>query len=166
MTNIRYDNNIISAPKLLFFFKLNCPDQVNWCNWILSSPRAKRAGPKGPCAESARAVTGRRWFSGRNSNFWGQKKNSLLNRNHVLARTGQSCAKEKVPFSQINISLLVDFGCYFGKKRIFGPFSAFRQSVKTAVYGHFSVILAGTGSVYQRGSYYRWPGWSHQVSLT
>ena len=72
----------------------------------------------------------------------------------------------KVPFSQINISLLADFGCYFGKKRIFGPFSAFRQSVKTAVYGHFSVILAGTGSVYQRGSYYRWPGWSHQVSLT
>ena len=24
----------------------------------LSSPRAQRAGPKGPCAESARAVTG------------------------------------------------------------------------------------------------------------
>ena len=95
-----------------------------------------------------------------------KKKCSLLSSNHVLATTGQSCAKEKVPFSQINISLLADFGCYFGKKRIFGPFSAFRQSVKTAVYGHFSVILAGTGSVYQRGSYYRWPGWSHQVSLT
>ena len=29
-------------------------------NCFLSSPRAKRAGPKGPCAESARAVTGRR----------------------------------------------------------------------------------------------------------
>ena len=27
---------------------------------LLSSPRAKRAGPKGPRAESARAVTGRR----------------------------------------------------------------------------------------------------------
>merc|ERR1719195_564109 len=35
----------------------------------LSSPRAKRAGPKGPRAESARAVTGRRnshrWVGGR-----------------------------------------------------------------------------------------------------
>ena len=51
-------------------------------------------------------------------------------------------------------------------RRIFGPFSAFRQSVKTAVYGHFSVILAGTGSVCQRRSYFWWPGWSHQVSLT
>ena len=98
--------------------------------------------------------------------FGAKKKHPLLSSNHVLATTGQSCAKEKVPFSQINISLLADFGCYFGKKRIFGPFSAFRQNVKTAVYGHFSVILAGTGSVYQRGSYYRWPGWSHQVSLT
>ena len=28
--------------------------------YMLSSPRAKRAGPKGPRAESARAVTGRR----------------------------------------------------------------------------------------------------------
>ena len=98
--------------------------------------------------------------------FGAKKKHPLLDSNHVLATTGQSCAKEKVAFSQINISLLADFGCYFGKKQIFGPFSAFRQSVKTAVYGHFSVILAGTGSVYQRGSYYRWPGWSHQVSLT
>ena len=84
--------------------------------------------------------------------FGAKKKRSLLDSNHVLATTGQSCAKEKVPFSQINISLLAVFGCYFGKKRIFGPFSAFRQSVKTAVYGHFSVILAGTGSVCQRRS--------------
>ena len=98
--------------------------------------------------------------------FGAKKKHPLLNSNHVLARTGQSCAKEKVPFSQINISLLADFGCYFGKKRIFGPFSAFRQSVKTAIYGHFSVILAETGSVCQCRSYIWWPGWSHQVSLT
>ena len=45
----------------------------------------------------------------------------------------RACAKKKVPFSQINISLLADFGCIFGKKRIFGPFSAFRQNVKTPV---------------------------------
>ena len=61
------------------------------------------------------------------------KKRTLLNPNHVLPTTGQSCAKEKVPFSQINISLLADFGCYFGKKRIFGPFSAFWQKVKMPV---------------------------------
>ena len=72
-------------------------------------------------------------FSDRNPDSWAQNKHPLLNGNHVLATTGQSCAKEKVPFSQINISLLADFGCYFGKKRIFGPFSAFRQNIKTAV---------------------------------
>ena len=37
---------------------------------ILSSPRAKRGGPKGPRAESARAVTGRRCpQSGRGEDF-------------------------------------------------------------------------------------------------
>ena len=49
--------------------------------------------------------------------FGAKKKHTLLNSNHVLATTGQSCAKEKVPFSQINISLLADFGCYFGRKK-------------------------------------------------
>ena len=85
--------------------------------------------------------------------FGAKKKSSLLDPNHVPAMTGQSCAKEKVPFSQINNSLLADVGCYFGeKKQIFGPFSAFRQSLKKGVYGHFSVILAGTGSVCQHRS--------------
>ena len=65
--------------------------------------------------------------------FWGPKKRALFNRNHVPATTGQSCQKKKVPFSQMNISLLANFGSFFGKKRIFGPFSAFRQNVKTAV---------------------------------
>ena len=105
-------------------------------------------------------------FWAKNRNFGPKKRHTLFNSNHVLATTGRSCGKEKVPFSPMNISLLANFGSFFGKKRIFGPFSAFRQSVKTAVYGHFSVILARTRSVYQRGSYYRWPGWSHQVSLT
>ena len=43
----------------------------------------------------------------------------LLNSNHVLATTRQSCAKEKVPFSQINISLLADFWCFFLEKNGF-----------------------------------------------
>ena len=39
--------------------------------------------------------------------------------------------RKKVPFSQIDISILADIGCYFlEQKRIFGPFSAFRQNVK------------------------------------
>ena len=38
--------------------------------------------------------------------FSARKKHSLFNSNHVPAMTGRSCQKEKVPFSQINISLL------------------------------------------------------------
>ena len=46
--------------------------------------------------------------------------------NYQISRlwiTGQSCAKEKVPFSQINISLLASFGCFFflEKKPEFRP---------------------------------------------
>ena len=50
----------------------------------------------------------------------GPKKHTLLDPNHVLATTGQSCAKEKVPVFR---------------------FSAKRKN------GRFSVIPAGTGSV-------------------
>jgi hypothetical protein len=72
-------------------------------------------------------------FRAENRIFGAKKKPSLFNRSHVPATTGQSCQKKKVPFSQMNISLLANFGLFFGKKRIFGPFSAFRQNVKTAV---------------------------------
>ena len=51
-------------------------------------------------------------FSGRNLDFWAQKRRPLLNGNHALATTG--CAKKKVLFSQMNISLLANFGCFFG----------------------------------------------------
>ena len=45
---------------------------------VLSSPRAKRAGPKGPCAESARAVTGRRCpHSGVGEDFLGHRPSPL-----------------------------------------------------------------------------------------
>ena len=37
---------------------------------------------------------------------FGPKKRSLLAGRHVLATTRQSCANKKVPFSQIDISLL------------------------------------------------------------
>ena len=131
------------------------------------------AHPKGPCAESARAVTGRRvplmktgvtrkqyirrcWNGphanglgtnapvpknavpyekngNQNPDFWVQKKRALLDSNHVLATTGKSCQQKKVPLSPLNISLLGFLECFFGEKRIFGPFSPFRENVKTAV---------------------------------
>ena len=53
-------------------------------------------------------------FLGRNPNFWA-KKRALLAGRHVLATTGQSFAKKKVPFSQINISILANFVCFLGK---------------------------------------------------
>ena len=60
--------------------------------------------------------------------FGAKKKCTLLNRNHVLATTGQSCAKEKVPFSQINISLLADFECFFGKNGFSARFLLFGKA--------------------------------------
>ena len=62
------------------------------------------------------------------SEFLGPKKCTLLGQNHVLATTRQSCAKEKVPFSQINISLLADFGCYFGKNGFSARFPLFGKA--------------------------------------
>ena len=49
---------------------------------------------------------------GRKPRF-GAKKNSLLDSNYVLAMTGKSCAKKKIPFSQINISLVANLGLFF-----------------------------------------------------
>ena len=64
-------------------------------------------------------------------------KHPFLNPHHVLATTERSYAKKKVPFSQINCSLLADLGCFFGrKKQIFCPFSTFWQNEneKTSVF--------------------------------
>jgi len=57
-----------------------------------------------------------------------------INIKNVLAVAGKSCANKKVPFSQINISLLADF---WPKEH----YSANHKS------GRFSVIPAGTRSV-------------------
>ena len=56
---------------------------------------------------------------GQKPRFQAKKKRALLNYNHVLATTGQSCAKKKVPFSQTNIVFLADFGCFFWGKNGF-----------------------------------------------
>ena len=49
-------------------------------------------------------------FLAKNWNFGPKKEVPLLYSNHVLATTGKSCSKKKVAFSQINISLLRNFG--------------------------------------------------------
>ena len=48
--------------------------------------------------------TAKNGFLGRYPIFW-LKKRSLLDGNHVLATARQSCAREKVPLTQINVSL-------------------------------------------------------------
>ena len=45
-------------------------------------------------------------FFGQKPRFRAQKKHTLHAGHHIKATTGKSCAKEKVPFSKINISLL------------------------------------------------------------
>ena len=72
---------------------------------------------------------------GSKSEFLGPpKKITSYSGHHVLAMTGKSCANKKVPFSQININILANFGCFFGeKKTIFLPKNAFQLNVKTAV---------------------------------
>ena len=49
-------------------------------------------------------------FFGQKPRFRAQKKHPLLGTNHVLAKTVRSYSKKKVAFSQINISLLRNFG--------------------------------------------------------
>ena len=74
--------------------------------------------------------------------FLAPKKNSLLEAHHVLATTGKSCANKKVTFSQRNIGLLADFGCFFGEKNgLLVKKDTFRPNEKS---GRLSVIPAGT----------------------
>ena len=71
-------------------------------------------------------------FSHWNPDSWAQNKHPLLNGNHVLAPIGRSFAKEKVPFSQINISQRISGVFFREKKTDFDIFSPFAQNVKTA----------------------------------
>ena len=77
------------------------------------------------------------------------KKNSReFSRNENLAglcaTTGKSCAKKRVPFSYINVSLLPNFGVYFLSKTDFGPKKCFSTKRKN---GCFFVVPARTKSV-------------------
>ena len=72
-------------------------------------------------------------FFGSKSEFSVPIKHPLFSSNHVLATTEKSCANKKVPFSQINISVLANFGWF----RIFGQKNAYQPNVKTAVSLYF-----------------------------
>ena len=54
----------------------------------------------------------------------------------------------------MDISLLAQFWCFFGKQQIFGPFSTFLAKRKN---GRFSVIPARTGSVVLLGHFFDGP---------
>ena len=90
-------------------------------------------------------------FLAKNRDFGPKKKRSPLQPNHVLATTGKSCSKKKVAFSQINISLLRNFGCFFWVKCIFGQKKHFSAEHKN---GRFSVIPARTRSVVILGHFF------------
>ena len=51
-------------------------------------------------------------FWTKHQNFGPKKRGPLLDSNHVLATTGKSYSKKKFAFSQIDISLLRNFGCF------------------------------------------------------
>ena len=85
-------------------------------------------------------------------NFWQIKNTRFLSRDTMFRK---KLCKEKVPFSKTNISLLANFGCFFGgEKRIFGPKK--HSSAKRKI-GCFSVISARTGSVVIVGHFF--DGW-------
>ena len=112
--------------------------------------RTQRRGLRAPFCQKTRSHTKKRIF-GPKSGFLGPKKTPLLRPNHVLATTGQSCQKKKVPFSQMNISLLANFGFFFWKNTYFRPVFHFSAKRKN---GRFSVNPAGTGSVVIVGHFF------------
>ena len=116
----------------IWLFGRQCPNTVGWRKtfwrvgrFFFTKTKCQKIDPMVPNRPSCRAEGYKRaideiWgpiakneFSGRNPKFWAQKEHTPLRRNHVLAMTGQSCAKKKVPFSQINVCLLVVFECFF-----------------------------------------------------
>jgi len=53
-------------------------------------------------------------FLAKNQNFGPKKKESLFDRNHVLATTGKSCSKKKSAFAQIIKGENVILGDFLG----------------------------------------------------
>ena len=140
--------------KFFFFTKTAITRNEKWKNrsegwkWTVS-PRATN----GPLTKVGGRMAKIR-FLGRKLIFRAKKKHSPLNSNHVLATTGQSCEKKKVPFSQINISLLQILGVFFWEKRTFGQKKHFSAERKN---GHYSEIPVRTRSIVIVGHFFDGP---------
>ena len=80
--------------------------------------------------------------------FWAKNRDSWqkkLNSNHVLATTGKSCSKKKVPFSKINIRLLRNFliGSRIEDTKSFTPCpQKWIFGSKMAIFGQILAFLA------------------------
>ena len=68
-----------------------------------------------------------------NDHFVVYLKRALSTPDHVPAISVKSFENKKVPFSQINISLLPFSTFFLGKKWIFGPFCNLGPNAKTSV---------------------------------
>ena len=133
-------------------------------NGSKSGTESQKMAPKVGNERYLRGLQTGRWSKlgsyGKNRILWpkteilGQKRHSLLNPYHVLATTGNSCSKKKVAFSQINNSLLRNFGCFFWDKTHFWPKKHFSAKPKN---GYFSVIPAQTESVVILGHFFDGP---------
>ena len=82
-----------------------------------------------------------------------KERRSLLAGRHVLATNGPSCAHKKVPFFQIIISHLTIFWRFLGKT----DFSLKKHFLAEHKYGRFSLIPAGTRSVFIVGRFFDGP---------
>ena len=143
------------------------------CTFFLSSPRAQRKVKKlfprwemNSLSEGyKRAVDKKLGSYGKNPIFWPKTensgpKNSLLGPKNVLTTIEKSCSKEKSCLFPKNISILRNFGCFWGKAH-FLPKKHFPAKPKK---GCFSIIPARTGSVIL-GHFFLWSGRFQQVLL-
>ena len=80
---------------------------------------------------------------GKNWIFGPKKRRSLFYSNHVLATTGKSCSKIKIPSSGGNIIFWRYLGWFFGIICIFGQKATFQLNIIRAV----SLWFHWTGSV-------------------
>ena len=93
------------------------------------------------------------WIFGQKSGFL---KHTFSTPYHVPSICVKSCENKKVPFFQINISLLPFFKSFLAKNWPILQFWPLRKN------GPFSVPTLRFGSIVKSGSFFLWPGPSDQ----
>ena len=105
----------------VFFYKNGCSSGTESRKWLLRwEMNDLSKGYKQSVDQNWGRVV-KIGFFGQKLRFRAQKKHTLLSPNHVPATTGKICPQKKVASSQINISLLRNFGCFFCDKVNFWP---------------------------------------------